>query len=356
MKVIKSLTKAQETEMPAYIEKWINAASGETDIPSAISFTKKIYKNMKEEEPVIMHFSSPMLACLAAAFFKEFSQLDSQLSSQLRSQLSSQLDSQLRSQLSSQLDSQLSSQLDSQLRSQLDSQLFSQLSSLNTDWYLSLWWILWCGYYDFAQYIGVEFNKKIYSDFMGYCSNVIFSVPYKGICFISHKPLSVRWKNRILHNDGGPAVEFSDGYGLWALNGVRVPQIIAETKAEALDPQLALDEKNADVQREIIRKIGPERMLKACNAKTLDDWKDPQTGYKYKLMDMSIGENIRRKYLYFEHASIPGVFYAKPLPPEVKKAMHGRAWILGMVERNELPDINTAKEQELINQLPKFVS
>ena len=80
---------------------------------------------------------------------------------------------------------------------------------------------------------------------------------------------------------------------------------------------------------------------------------DPKTGYNYKLMDMTIGQNIRRKYLYFRHAFIPGIFYAKPVPPECKKALEARAWILSMVEREDLKNIN---EAEIIANLPQYVS
>jgi len=119
---------------------------------------------------------------------------------------------------------------------------------------------------------------------------------------------------------------------------------------------LALKEKNADVQREIIRKIGAERLLKACNAKVIDDWNDPNTGYNYKLMDMAIGRNIQRKYLYFEHATMKGIWYAKPVPPETKKAQHARAWILSLVERDKLINIDPATEAEIICNLPSTVT
>ena len=163
-------------------------------------------------------------------------------------------------------------------------------------------------------------------------------------------------KNNVLHNESGPAVLYADGLAVYSLNGIRVPQWLVDTPAEKIDPKLALTETNADVQREIIRKIGAEKMLQASNAKILSEEKDPNTGYTYKLYDMSIGNNIRRKYLYFAHASIPGVFYAKPVPPECSKALHARAWILSMVEREELSKIDKGKEAEIIGNLPQMVS
>ncbi len=94
-------------------------------------------------------------------------------------------------------------------------------------------------------------------------------------------------------------------------------------------------------------------MLKHCNAKTLDIFTHEKLGLKYTLMTMSIGDNINRKYLYFEHASIPGVFYAKPVPPECDKALQARAWILSMIGREEIGKVN---EAEILANLPNCVS
>ena len=140
------------------------------------------------------------------------------------------------------------------------------------------------------------------------------------------------------------------------MHGVRVPADYALAPAGKLDPKLALTEKNADIQRELVRKIGPERLLIETGAKELDNWQDPNTGFKYKLVDMRIGDNIRRRYLYFQHASMPGIFYTKPVPPETKKAFHARAWILSLVEREELNHITVGKEAEIIANLPTMVS
>ncbi|MDI6788003.1 MAG: hypothetical protein QME51_06500, partial [Planctomycetota bacterium] len=179
-----------------------------------------------------------------------------------------------------------------------------------------------------------------------------FRVMHREFCIVSEFPIKI---SRRKHCEDGPTHEWRDGFKIYHLNNVMVPGWLVDTPADKLNPELALTERNADVQREIIRKIGAERMLNHCNAQTMDEYKD-KTGYTYKLMNMAIGNNIRRKYLYFEHASLPGIFYAKPVPPEVTKALHGRAWILSMVERTDLNNLTIDKETEIIANLPDFVS
>ena len=337
--MITKLTKEQETQIPKYIEKWVKKASEPVNHERAIEYTEEIYKDMGKEKPLVIFGSSPFNTALLCSLF--FSLVK---------------DKEKFEKLYSQLGSQLGSQLDSQLHSQLYSQLDSQLKDINQNWYLGLWWLVWCGWYDYANYIGVKFDKKNYDLFIGFNSEVHFIIPYNGIAFISEKPVEIKWKNGRLHNENGMAIRYPDNYGLWCLNGVKVPDWLVIKKAEEIDPKLVLEETNADVQREIIRKIGAERLLKHCNAKTLDNWDDPNTNYNYKLMDMNIGDRIRRKYLYFEHASMKGVFYAKPIPPEVNTALQGRAWILSMIEREDIKNLTKDKEAELIANLPSFVS
>ena len=181
-----------------------------------------------------------------------------------------------------------------------------------------------------------------------------FRVMHQEFCLVSDFPevLKVNSQNRP-HCENGPSHRWRDGFEIYHLNGIRVPKWLVMTDAGKIDPQLALTEKNVDVQREIIRKIGAERMLKATNAKVLDVFIDRHTngGNEYKLMEMEVGQ-IKRKYLYYEHASLPGVWYAKPVPPETKRAIHARAWIL----RNELEDLEIMSDEEIMDLLPEVVS
>jgi hypothetical protein len=216
----------------------------------------------------------------------------------------------------------------------------------------------WLAFYEyFKETCGLDEQTQKLVGLWKISKNAGWWLPHEKICWISERHnILKRNKEGRLHCENGLALQYPDEWGIYALNGIRVPEWLVITPAEKIDPALALKETNADVQREIIRKIGAERLLKVCNAKTLDDWNDPKTGYNYKLMDMSIGQNIQRKYLYFQHASIPEIFYAKPVPPEVKKAMHGRAWILSMIERDALKNIDQTTEAEIISNLPLTVS
>jgi len=204
--------------------------------------------------------------------------------------------------------------------------LKSHLKDINSQWYLGLWWLVWCGWYEYGKYIGISFEEDNYDLFLNFNSEVHFIIPYKGVVFISEKPKAIHWKNKMLHNELGLAVEYPDGYGLYCLNGVNVPKEIVLTPAEKLNADLVLKEKNAEVRREVVRKIGIERVCTKLNSKTIDVDGD------YQLLVLDPGDNNRRPYLKMLNPSI-GVYHVEGVPPEIKTVEEALKWRNGTTEK-----------------------
>jgi len=59
-------------------------------------------------------------------------------------------------------------------------------------------------------------------------------------------------------------------YDIYFLNGVKVNKEIVMTSKERLDCKLILIEKNVEVRKEIIKKIGINRVIKDLGAKTIE--------------------------------------------------------------------------------------
>lgn len=95
--LIEKLTKAQEKQIPKYIEKYVAMASKPTDRKATTKAVENLYKSAGEEKPIVIYAQSPFAAVIMVEMckilFKDGSQLNSQLYSQLYSQLNSQLDS-----------------------------------------------------------------------------------------------------------------------------------------------------------------------------------------------------------------------------------------------------------------------
>ena len=114
------------------------------------------------------------------------------------------------------------------------------------------------------------------------------------------------------------ALKYSDGYGLWCLNGVRVSKEIVETSSEKLDPQLLLQEENAEIRREIVRKIGIERVCQKLNAKCIDKLGN------YELLLLNLGDRDR-PYLKMINPSI-SCYHIEGIAPRIKTVKEALNW------------------------------
>lgn len=154
---------------------------------------------------------------------------------------------------------------------------------------------------------------------MTYFSKVF---PFDDCCVVALNPIEMHFKDNRLHNENGESVLFKDGYALYNLNGVSVTKEIVETPKEKFTKEMVLNEKNADVRREILRKLGNDLMIKLFEPKILDTWKD------YELLEINI-ENLGRKYLKMINPSINTV-HIEGVVNTVKTVKDALAWRNGL--------------------------
>jgi hypothetical protein len=204
------------------------------------------------------------------------SSLDSSLRSSLHSSLRSSLDSSLRSSLDSSLHLSLRSSLDSSLHSSLDSSLHLSLhlslrSSLRSSLHSSLgseFYIPMAAFVDISDRIGVKFDREKYELYKSYCEHVGWIFPFQNICIACDRP-TVKWRDGVIHSDNSPAVEFKDGFKIWAIGGVIVDeQIVMSPQTQAI--KQINNEKNQEIKRIRIERFGWREYLEAVNANVLD--------------------------------------------------------------------------------------
>ena len=117
-----------------------------------------------------------------------------------------------------------------------------------------------------------------------------------------------------LHSETSQAIEYPDGWGVYALRGVRVPALLVTTPAADLDPRLVLTERNAEIRREIVRKIGIERVCAVLGATTLARGTD-HVGQPCELLNLNLGDGRRRPYIKLIHPGV-GTYHLEGVPPE----------------------------------------
>jgi hypothetical protein len=172
--------------------------------------------------------------------------------------------------------------------------------------------------------LGIKFEKELKTKYEVLRNTLELGLIFPlscGICVVCEKPEEIH-RNKVgqLHNANGPAVKYAD-YEVFALNGVRLKREIVMIQAEKLDPALILTENNAEVRRELVRKIGIERVALKLGAKVLDKSEDGV----YELLDINMGDGRTRPYLKMRNPSI-ATWHLEGVHPECKTVIAALQW------------------------------
>ena len=139
------------------------------------------------------------------------------------------------------------------------------------------WWgqqdLFWIAFYKFCEDIGVKYDADA-ADKLDIMHEIGLSCmwwyPHAGLIIACERPLSVHFDDRNrLHSDVGPAVEFRDGWKIYAVHGVRMPPWVFE-EPQRLTIGAINAEGNTEVQRVMIERFGWDRYADECGAEVVD--------------------------------------------------------------------------------------
>lgn len=126
-------------------------------------------------------------------------------------------------------------------------------------------WIYWKAFYVFCEKIGVKFEQeqsKKLQLWMQESTELHWWWPFENYVIVSERPIALRLNEAgQLHSENSPAIEYADGWKLYYLNGISVPEYLIMTPSEDLDVEFFKKEKSNDVKAEFVRKFGVERLL-----------------------------------------------------------------------------------------------
>lgn len=189
---------------------------------------------------------------------------------------------------------------------------------LNSSVWLCNWWVGWVGFYDYVLEVlfpdkKIEFQQFV--DLTKHWQNLHAIIPYTDIVVIVEYPTALELDSeKRLHSETGPALSYSDGYKAYYLTGRRVPEWLVTQDSKTWTKEQILAEKNAEVRREIIKRLGVKEAVLRLGAKTVDskDYsgrKDFYTheGRDYELLSVDFGTGGKRIYLKMNNASVADV-------------------------------------------------
>jgi hypothetical protein len=144
----------------------------------------------------------------------------------------------------------------------------------NTEGYLTYWNMWLCSYaatYDFAQQIGVEFDKDKLHRFLEWCRCCQFVLFNDDVVYVSRKPVTLKFNDAgQLHNSEGKSCEYADGWGIYSINGVSVDeQIVMHPETQTVH-QIRKEE-NEEVKRIRIERFGWDAFLTEIGAELIDE-------------------------------------------------------------------------------------
>jgi len=177
---------------------------------------------------------------------------------------------------------------------------------------------LWVGYYVMYDFILNELFPERKKEFpllekvIKATSDIHMMWCFPEVVVISDFPESIKLnEDKRLHNGEGASLRYRDGFEIFSLNGVRVTKEVALLTAKEITKEIILKEKNADVRREIVRKLSATQLVSTLGGNVIDTYKD------YELLLIDLGDNRKRPFLKMINPSL-GVPLVEGVHPDVR--------------------------------------
>jgi hypothetical protein len=123
-----------------------------------------------------------------------------------------------------------------------------------------------------------------------------------------------------LHCETRGAIEYSDGWGVYAWHGTRVPEAWIKERAK-LDPTIALTWPNIEQRRCAAEIIGWARVLQRLDTKVINTSRDPAIG---TLLEVNLPDAGPARFLRVRCGT--GREFVLPVPVEMRTALEANAW------------------------------
>lgn len=197
----------------------------------------------------------------------------------------------------------------------------------------------WLAFYDVFREFGVDVSKIDALTEVGKHCGWVWLFAGGAVCV--ERPCKILKDARDrLHNPEGMAVEYPDGWGVYALNGVMVPAKVV------LDPNGFTAQEirkitNTEVTRALAERLGWDKYLSKLGIHVIDSYTDETTGLKYELLESAhrFGDLeprfIRKQSSVLKDGSQP--WYLEPVEPSLRSAKAARKFqaMSGFADNNE---------------------
>jgi hypothetical protein len=352
------LSSAQLALIPQIRDEWLKIGLDTAPVNRAnvLEILGRLYAAASKPAPQqIIHLDSPFQISIAIAILRlagepVCQQLADPVSGQVREQLRKQITGRINQQFANQICDPTSFeftvaslapdlQVVEPVRAQVREKMRSQFNGLRawpfTDDFgqfdVSLAW------FDFVGRLGIDVSTLAPNfDLAKSCG---WSVLFWDWAFVSARPECVRRDGQgRLHCETGAAIRYPDGFSVFAIHGVRVPEKVVVSPKSITIPEIE-SEGNAEVRRVMIQRYGMERYLMDSQAEEVhrDDF-----GVLYR-KKIPGDESLMMVKVVNTTPEPDGSFkdYFLRVPPTMARARQAVAWTFGKEENNYAPVLQT---------------
>ena len=218
------------------------------------------------------------------------------------------------------------------LGANLGANLWANLgANIGVNYEQSWWWgqheAYWVGHYAFMREIGITYTKsddRLLRLHEEVCRSCGWFWPYENICIISDRQTAVNKDDRgRLHNPGGPALAFRDGYSLYYIHGVAMSSDVIECP-ECLTVERIEAERNAEVRRVMLELFGVARYIEENGLSPVSSdefgslYRKPQNGDEDLVLVKVVNSTPESDGTYKD--------YWLRVPPTMRTAREAVAW------------------------------
>ncbi len=133
-----------------------------------------------------------------------------------------------------------------------------------------------CCFYDFCiSVLKLPHNQQKWKTFRNIVKHCGWIFDYNNICLVSNRPTKLSFdEQNHLHANGKPAIEYADGFKVYAHHGVWLAEKYGTIPTSEWKSQWLLEEENAELRRVLIQIIGYDKICQDLGAVELDSWEE----------------------------------------------------------------------------------
>lgn len=341
MEKITELTEEQKAQFPRFVDKWtkIGLCTDKANRKEAEAGIAKAYEIAGMKTPKIFWCESPLAMLLAKVIALKLAEnKEPEVVAGIPADLKKILGARLEDleDVTSGMDASILQKVDEKIRPKLLEGVRESLQECVYGQHEAGW----LSFYDYMRYLGcVEQTAKL-EGIWKVAENAGWWLPCKSVCFISerHNVLNRDDQGR-LHSTTAAAVAYPDGWAVYAVHGVRLPEYVI-LHPEQITVQDIESERNAEIRRVKIERYGQAKYLKDSKA--------------IKVQEDDFGVLYRKDIPGDEALVMVKVINSTPepdedgkpvfkdyflrVPPTVKTAHEGVAWTFGKTPETYNPE------------------